>query len=131
MGAAENKELIRNMFAELSKGNTDVYLNTIADDVQYTIIGTGKYSGLYNGKQEVISRLLGPLGAQIEGHLEITPTNFIADGEYVAMQAKGKSLSKNGVRYDNTYCHVFRIVGGKITEITEYLDTELVTRAFG
>ena len=131
MGAAENKELIRNMFAELSKGNFDIYLNTLADNVQYTIIGTGKYSGLYNGKQEVIDRLLGPLGSQIEGHLEIIPSNFIADGEYVAMQATGKSLSKNGVRYDNTYCHVFRIVAGKIVGIVEYLDTELVTRAFG
>jgi uncharacterized protein len=131
MGAVENKELIRKMFAQLSKGNGEVFLNTLADDVQYTIIGTGKYSGLYNGKQEVIARLLGPLGAQIEGHLEITPFNLIADGEYVAMQANGKSMSKNGVAYNNTYCHVFRIVNGKIKTITEYLDTELVTRAFG
>ena len=131
MGTAENKELIRNMFAELSKGNPEAYLNAVADDVQYTIIGTTKYSSLYDGKQEVIARLLGPLGAQLEGHIEITPINFIADGEYVAMQAKGKAMSKNGVAYNNTYCHVFRIVGGKIKEITEYLDTELVTRCFG
>jgi uncharacterized protein len=131
MGTAENKELIRQMFAEISKGNAEVYLNAVADDVQYTIIGTGKYSSLYNGKQDVIARLLGPLGAQIEGNLEITPFNFIAEGEYVAMQANGKSMSKNGVAYNNTYCHVFRIVNGKIKEITEYLDTELVTRAFG
>jgi uncharacterized protein len=40
-------------------------------------------------------------------------------------------MSKKGVPYNNTYCHVFRIVNGKIKEVTEYLDTELVTRAFG
>ncbi len=131
MGAAENKELIRNMFAELSKGNPEAYINTVADDVQYRIIGTGKYSGLYNGKQDMIARLFGRLGAQLEGQIEITPLNLIADGEYVAMQATGKAMSKNGVAYNNTYCHVFRIVGGKIKEITEYLDTELVTRCFG
>jgi uncharacterized protein len=131
MAASENKEIIRNMYAELSKNNPQVFLDTLADDVRYTIIGTGKYSGLYNGKNEVLTKLLGPLGAQLEGHLEITPSNLIADGEYVAMQANGKSMSKSGVAYNNTYCHVFRLVGGKIKEVTEYLDTELVTRAFG
>ncbi len=128
MGAAENKELIRKMFAQAPGAD---FLDNMADDVKWTIIGTGKYSKTYNGKQDLAARLLGPLGEQIEGHLVITPFNLIADGEYVAMQSNGKSLSKNGVRYDNTYCHVFRIVGGKIKEVTEYLDTELVTRAFG
>lgn len=131
MGAAENKEFIRNMFAELSKGNGEAFLGAMADDVRYTIIGTSKYSGTFNSKQDVINRLLGPLSAQLEGGIAVTPLNLIADGEYVAMQAQGKALSKNGERYDNTYCHVFRIVGGKVKEVTEYLDTELVTRAFG
>lgn len=131
MATAENKEIIRTMFAEMSKGNAEPFMNALADDVQYTIIGSGKYSSLYNGKQDLVARLLGPLGGQIEGHLEIIPFNFIADGEYVAMQANGKSMSKNGVAYNNTYCHVFRLVGGKVKSVTEYLDTELVTRAFG
>jgi uncharacterized protein len=33
--------------------------------------------------------------------------------------------------YDNTYCLVFRVDAGKVKQITEYLDTELVTAAFG
>ena len=131
MGAAENKEMIRGMFAELAKGDAEAFLGNFADDVRYTIIGTGKYSGIYNGKQDMINRLLHPLTQQLEGGIELTPDNLIADGEYVAMQAHGKARSKNGVDYNNTYCHVFRIVNGKIRELTEYLDTELVTRAFG
>jgi uncharacterized protein len=131
MGAAENKQFISNMFAELSKGNGDAFLGALADDVRFTIIGTSKYSGTFNGKQEVITKLLAPLAAQVEGGMAITPYNLIADGDFVAMQAHGKALSKNGTRYDNTYCHVFRIANGKVQEVTEYLDTELVTSAFG
>jgi len=131
MGAAENKQFISNMFAELSKGNGDAFLGALADDVRFTIIGTSKYSGTFNGKQEVITKLLAPLAAQVEGGMTITPYNLIADGDFVAMQAHGKALSKNGTRYDNTYCHVFRIANGKVQEVTEYLDTELVTSAFG
>jgi len=131
MGAAENKRFISNMFIELSKGNAEAFLGSIADDVRYTIIGSTKYSGTFNGKQELISKLLGPLTAQLEGGIAVTPDNLIADGDYVAMQAHGKAQSKNGRSYNNTYCHVFRIANGKVQEVTEYLDTELVTSAFG
>lgn len=131
MGAAENKELVRNMFAELSKGNAEAFLGAMADNVRFTIIGTSKYSGTYNGKQEVINKLLAPLGAQIEGGLAITPDNFIAEGDFVAMQSHGKATSKSGKPYNNTYCQIFRIANGKVQEMTEYLDTELVTAAFG
>jgi ketosteroid isomerase-like protein len=131
MGAVENKQLIRNMFAELSKGNSQAFLDAMADNVRFTIIGTSKYSGTYNGKQEVVNKLLMPLGAQLEGGLTITPDNFIAEGDYVAMQARGNSRTKSGGTYNNTYCQVFRVASGKVQEMTEYLDTELVTQAFG
>jgi ketosteroid isomerase-like protein len=131
MGAAENKKLIQDMFAELSKGNAPAFLNALADDVRFTIIGTTKYSGTCNGKQELINKVLTPLTAQLEGGLTITPENFIADGDFVAMQARGKSTTKSGKPYNNTYCQVFRIANGKVQELTEYLDTELVTSAFG
>jgi len=131
MGAAENKKLIQDMFAELSKGNAPAFLNAMADNVRFTIIGTTKYSGTFNGKQELTNKVLQPLTAQLEGGLTITPENFIADGDFVAMQARGKSTTKSGKSYNNTYCQVFRIAGGKVQEVTEYLDTELVTSAFG
>ncbi len=131
MGAAENKKLIQEMFAELSKGNSQGFLNNLADDVQFTIMGTTKYSVTCNGKQELLSKVLGPLSAQLEGGLTITPDNFIAEGDFVAMQARGKSTTKTGKPYNNTYCQIFRIVNGKVQQVTEYLDTELVTAAFG
>jgi uncharacterized protein len=131
MSAADNKELIRSMFAELSKGNGQAFLDTVADNVRFTIIGTTKFSGTFNGKQEFVNKVLMPLSSQLEGGLTITPDNLIAEGEYVAMQARGNSRTKAGGTYNNTYCQVFRLANGKVQEVTEYLDTELVTRAFG
>ena len=131
MSAAENKELVRNMFAELSKGNGQAFLDKMADNVRFTIIGSTKFSGTFNGKQEFVNKVLMPLSSQLEGGLTITPDNFIAEGDYVALQARGNSRTKSGGTYNNTYCQVFRIANGKVQEVTEYLDTELVTRAFG
>jgi uncharacterized protein len=131
MGAPENKELIRKMFLELSKGNAEAFLGNLADNVRYTVIGTTKYSGSFNGKQEFIKKALAPLSAQLDGGIGVTVDNFIADGDYVAMQARGKSNTKGGSTYNNTYCYIFHIANGEVQEATEYLDTELVTRAFG
>ncbi len=131
MGAAENKQLIRDMFAELSKGNAQAFLGNMADNVRFTIIGTTKFSGTFNGKQELVNKVLTPLTSQLEGGLTITVDNLIAEGDHVVMQGRGKSTTKAGKSYNNTYCQVFRIANGKVQEITEYLDTELVTAAFG
>jgi len=131
MGAAENKQLIRDMFAELSKGNAQAFLGNMADNVRFTIIGTTKFSGTFNGKQELVNKVLTPLTSQLEGGLTITVDNLIAEGDHVVMQGRGKSTTKAGKSYNNTYCQVFRIANGKVQEITEYLDTELVTTAFG
>ena len=131
MGASENKELIRKMFSDLSSGNAEAFLAGFADDARFTICGTTKFSGTFNGKQEFINKVLAPLSAQLEGGLAMAVDNLIADGDFVAMQARGKSDVKNGKTYNNTYCQVFKISAGKVREMTEYLDTELVTNAFG
>ena len=43
MGATENKEMIRTMFAELGKGNADAFLGAMSDDLKFTLIGTQNF----------------------------------------------------------------------------------------
>jgi ketosteroid isomerase-like protein len=56
---------------------------------------------------------------------------MIAEGDVVVVQLRGKSETKDGQAYDNTYCHVFTMRGGKISDVTEYFDTELTSAVFG
>lgn len=65
------------------------------------------------------------------GPIEFFPKRFIAEGEYIVMQAQGRATAKSGGPYINTYCIVCRIVDGKIKEMTDYVDTELITGALG
>jgi ketosteroid isomerase-like protein len=131
MGTAENKQLIQQMFAALTKGNMAAFLGSMADDIRWTIIGTTKYSGTFQGQQEILDKLLTPIVAQLEGPLIATVERLIAEDDYVVMQERGQATTKTGKPYNNTYCVVFRIANGKVHEIMEYLDTELVTAAFG
>ncbi len=106
MGTAENKELVRMMFEELSSGNVEGFLGKLADDVRFTLMGTTKYSGACNGKQEAIAKVLGPLTSQLEG-LTITPDNIIAEGDYVVVQSRSNGRVKSGGTYNNHYCQIF------------------------
>jgi uncharacterized protein len=131
MSAAENKQIISTMFAELSKGNAAAFLDAMADDVKFTLQGATRFSGTFNGKQELMAKLFEPLTAVLEEMIALTPYNLIADGDYVAMQSHGKAMTKSGRPYNNSYCQIFRIAGGKVKEVTEYLDTALVDDVFG
>jgi hypothetical protein len=131
MSEKENKKLIETMFAELSRGNGAGYLDRLADDVRFTVMGSTKYSGTFNGKGEVVEKLLTPLMSQLEGGLSLTVDGMVAEGDTVVVQARGRSTTKSGKPYNNSYCQLFRVEGGKVKAITEYLDTELVTQAFG
>ena len=129
MGAAENKETVRQM--REAKG-IDAMLATMADDVRWTIIGTTKFSRTMNGKEEILDKLMRPIMAQMESMGTSHLDNVIAEGDYVVVQqhATGRK-TKSGNAYNNTYCLVYKVIEGKIKEITEYLDTELITSAFG
>jgi hypothetical protein len=48
-------------------------------------MGTTRFSGTCNGKQEVINKFLGPLNAQLEAGIIVTPDNLIAEGDFVVM----------------------------------------------
>ena len=129
MGAAENKELIRKMGE--AKG-LDAMLGMMADDIRWTLIGNTKFSGTFNGKKELVDKLIYPLVGQMESMGTGTTDNVIAEGDYVVVQTRGQGRkTKTGNSYNNTYCIVYKIADGKVKEVTEYCDTELITAAFG
>jgi len=127
MGAAENKLLMQSVFAELEKGNTVPFGEAMADDFSWTIIGTTKWSRTYSGKETVLRGLMAPLFAQFADTYTNTAERFIAEDDYVVVQCRGRVTTKSGAPYNNTYCYVCRLAGGKLKELTEYLDTELLS----
>src|SRR5271156_4153482 len=107
MGATENKQLMRQIFEELSKGNSELFVASMADDFRWTVTGTTKWSRTYEGKQSVLAELFGTLRARINGRVRTTAQRLIAEGDYVVVEARGNSTTKSGVPYNNNYCLVF------------------------
>jgi ketosteroid isomerase-like protein len=126
-----NKDLMQDIFAGLAARDGTLFLASMADDVIWENIGRGSWSRSFRGKDTVLRDLLGPLRGRLRERSRTVAHRFIADGEYVVVEARGDNVTKQGVRYDNEYCFVFHLTDGKIRHIKEYSDTALVAEALG
>jgi ketosteroid isomerase-like protein len=131
MDAASNKQLIRRLYDELNKGNMQPFLEHLANEIRWTVIGTTKFSGTITGKQDVIDKLFNRVASQLDGRAVVIIKNIIAEGDHVVVESSGQAITKAGRPYNNTYCEIYRFHNGKIQEVTIYLDTSLIERVLG
>jgi ketosteroid isomerase-like protein/predicted enzyme related to lactoylglutathione lyase len=119
----DSKNLMRAVCDALAVGNSRPFLDSLADDVRWTITGTTAWSRVYDGKREVQEELLAPLMAQFAARYTNRAERLIAEGDHVVIECRGDVMTKAGLPYRNTYCYVCRLDGGKVRELTEYWDT--------
>ncbi len=127
MSAAENKRLMGHAFDELANGNGAPFMDRLGEDICWTIMGSTAWSRTYEGKQAVRDELMRPLFAQFADRYTNEATRIVADGDIVVIECHGRATTKAGKPYNQTYCYVCRLTDGKVRELTEYLDTELVS----
>lgn len=70
-----------------------------------------------------------PLSGQLRGRTIIAAHRFVAEDDFVVVEARGRNSTTAGVRYHNEYCMVFRIEAGQVRDVTEYADTQLMASA--
>jgi uncharacterized protein len=126
-----NREIIEHVFAETAKGNGQPYLDALADDATFRTIGSNSWATTFRGKQAILDDLFGRLRTKLKGRNTCVPSRIHDAGEFVIVQANGRNQTRDGAPYENDYCFVIRMRDGKMVEIEEYCDTELVTSALG
>ncbi len=130
MNTISNKQLMQDIFSELSKGNDKPFIDAMADDMQWTWMGSGQWSKTFKGKESVLNELWSAVKTTLIPPYKVTAHRFIADGDYVVIEASGENATPEGKAYNNKYCWVCRISEGRLHELHEYMDTELVTETF-
>ena len=136
MSAIANKKLMEEIFA--SAGHPDpavrdrsLFVASLADDARWVVTGRYSWSRTFTGKEAILNDLHGHVRSLLVERVRTIAHRFIADGDYVVVEARGDNVTKAGVRYDNDYCLVFRLENGNIKEVREYCDSVLTEKALG
>ena len=133
---ASNRKLIQEIFAAAGSPDPAVrdrslFVASLADGATWTVTGQYSWSRTFSGKQSILNDLHGHVRTRLAERTRTIAHRFIADGDHVVVEAKGDNVTREGVRYDNDYCLVFRLQGGRIKEIREYCDSILTEKALG
>jgi ketosteroid isomerase-like protein len=122
---SNNKQTLQAVFAELARGNGRPFIDAMADDFCWDIVGTGSWARRFEGKQVVREQLFKPLFEQFATPYTNRALRFIAEDEHVVVECRGQVQTVRGQAYNNTYCYVCRFENGRLRELTEYMDTAL------
>jgi uncharacterized protein len=128
MATEQNVEFVRKTWQDLIGGKVEAALANMSDDVSWLIPGNvPNVSGLKRGKDEVRKFASGIGQAFPQGlQTEIRKTHAAGDAVIIELTNRGKAF--NGKDYENEYCFVFELEGGKIRRIREYVDMHKVVQ---
>jgi uncharacterized protein len=131
MSAATNKKLVQQVYTDSANRSGTTFADNLAEDAVWIVTGQYSWSHEFRGREAIQNGLMGHLRSLLGARPRTVAFNFIAEGDYVVVEARGDNITKTGLRYDNQYCIVWRIEDGRIKEIKEYCDSALVERVLG
>jgi ketosteroid isomerase-like protein len=131
MSAADNKKLVQQIYNDAASRSGATFIDNVAADVRWVVTGQYSWSRAFEGRDAVVNGLHGHVRSLLAERARTVAFNFIAEGDFVVVEAKGDNVTKSGVRYDNDYCMVWRMENGRIKEIREYCDSVLTEKALG
>jgi ketosteroid isomerase-like protein len=131
MSASDNRKIVEHIFSETANGNWQSLLESLADDFRFIVTGSSKWARSYDGKAAVLTELFAPLRAKLQQKIINAPVRITAEGNIVVVESRGRNTTTEGKAYNNFYCNVLRLEGGKLKEWTEYADSALVNAVLG
>ena len=121
----ENKQLTREFFEAMQRGDADAIADTYADDGRVVTMGNTLISGS-RGKEEIRGFAGGVLEAFPEG-LVFNVLNMTAEDDRVAVEATSTGTHASGQAYNNHYHFLLTWRDGQLLELKEFMDTEHAT----
>ena len=120
-----NKAIVRQFMKDVGEGNIERMLDTYAEDAFLLTTGRTLISGRYS-KADIAKAGAVIFEAFPEG-IDFEILTMTAEEDRVAVEARSYGRHISGQDYSNYYHFLFRLRDGQITEMKEFMDTELVT----
>ena len=127
---AVEADLVRKIFAGLEHGDGAAFFSHVADDVDWTVMGTHPLAGHYKSKTDFTAATFAKLGKVLPGGAQLHVDDLFIAGDVAIVELHSKATAKTGLRFDNHYCWVCYFRDDKITCVRAYLDSAMVARLF-
>ena len=127
----QNKALMQRIFDGVSRGDGSLFYERLAEDATLTVTGEYSWSQTFRGKESIARDLYGYVRSRLSERGKTHAFHFLADGDWVVVEARGDMVTKEGAAYQNHYCLLYRLLDGQIAEMKEYQDSTLCERLLG
>jgi ketosteroid isomerase-like protein len=121
---------VRKIFAGLETGAGAAFFAHVADDVDWTVMGTHPLASHYLSKADFIAGTFAKLGQVLPRGAQLHLEHLIVNGDQAAVELRSLAIARNGMRFDNRYCWVVFFEGGRIVRVRAYLDSAMVAKLF-
>src|ERR1700760_5056311 len=121
---------VRELFKGLENGDGSAFFQHVADNVDWTVMGTPPLAGHYLSKKAFIEGTFAKLGQVLPHGAQLHTENVVVEGDQAVVELHSLATAKNGMRFDNRYCWVVAFQDGLIVRVRAYLDSALVARLF-
>jgi uncharacterized protein len=119
---------VKCLFANLENGKSGAFFEHVADDVNWTVMGTHPLAGTYHTKADFLAHTFARLDKILKQGVVLRVSHILVDGDSAAVELESLSTALNGKPFDNRYCWVVHFSNGTIVEVRAYLDSALVQR---
>jgi ketosteroid isomerase-like protein len=119
---------VKSLFANLENGKSSAFFEHVADDVNWTVMGTHPLAGTYHTKADFLAHTFARLDKILKEGVVLRVTNILVAGDSAAVELESLSTALNGKPFDNRYCWIVRFSDGIIVKVRAYLDSALVQR---
>jgi uncharacterized protein len=121
---------VRQIFAGLEQGDGAGFFTHVADDVDWTVMGTHPLAGRYLSKADFIAGTFAKLGQVLPNGAQLHVDNLIVQDDVAIVELHSEATAKNGFRFDNHYCWICYFSNETIVRVRAYLDSVMVARLF-
>jgi uncharacterized protein len=123
-------EYVREIFRGLENGDGASFFKHVADDVDWTVMGTHPLAGHYHSKSDFVAGTFARLGKVLPQGAQLNVEHILVTENQAVVELRSFATAKNGMRFDNRYCWVCIFKNKMIREVRAYLDSAMVARLF-
>src|SRR5271163_3314904 len=95
---------VREIFKGLENGDGAAFFEHLADNVDWTVMGTHPLAGHYRSKQAFIDGTFAKLNQVLSRGAELYVEHLLVKDSDAVVELKSVATAKNGMRFDNRYC---------------------------